>query len=107
MSILEAPQGYRPKSAASNDKAASIGPGIFATSHKAEQKFWQQQADNMQRLAKSANSKNKYQSELHTMKKELKVARSELRNIENQLSVMHTRTLVILQSQPMGLKKSR
>jgi chromosome segregation ATPase len=53
----------------------------------------------MQRLARSANSKNKYQSELHTMKKELKVARSELRNIENQLSVVLSNTKAELQRQ--------
>jgi division protein CdvB (Snf7/Vps24/ESCRT-III family) len=82
------------KSVSSNDestkitKTTEIAPGIFAFNHKAEQKFWQHQASHMQKLAKSANVKNKYQFQMNTLKKDLKVARSELRGIKGQLNAV-------------------
>jgi hypothetical protein len=93
------------KSVSSNDestkitKTTEIAPGIFAFNHKAEQQFWQHQASHMQKLAKSANVKNKYQFQMNTLKKDVKVARSELRGIKGQLSAVLPSTEEALQVQ--------
>jgi archaellum component FlaC len=93
------------KSASSNDEATKItkiteiAPGIFASNHEAEQRFWQHQASHMQKLAKSANVKKKYQAKMNTLKKDVKVARSELRGIKGQLSAVLPSTEEALQVQ--------
>jgi predicted nucleic acid-binding Zn-ribbon protein len=75
-----------------NDGAVEIAPGIVATSHEAEQQFWQGQTSHMQKLATSAAAKKKYQSEIKTMKNNLKAARSELRDIKDQFNAVLSKT---------------
>jgi hypothetical protein len=71
------------KSDPTSDEAVEIAPGIFANGHAAEQQLWQGQSSHTQKLAKSPVVKKKYQSEVKTLKKDMKVACSELRDLKD------------------------
>jgi chromosome segregation ATPase len=75
-----------------NHGASEIAPGIFAASHEAEQQFWQGQTSHMERLATSADAKRKYQSEIKTMKQDLRATRSELRDIKDLFNAVLSKT---------------
>jgi hypothetical protein len=61
--------------------AMQIAPGIFADSHEAEQQFFLSQASQMQLLANSAGVKQRYQSELKGLKKDLKATRARRKHV--------------------------
>jgi hypothetical protein len=69
---------------ATREKTIEVAPGIFASNHEAEQRFFLTQASHMKMLANSAGVKERDTRELKRLKKCLKAAQSCLTGIASQ-----------------------